>query len=139
MILAADSCLKIVDFKGCGIDSNRADSLYKWFSYHRSTPKMSSQTDIFASSCVIYEIITGRVPYLEFENSDDLVEQLYAENCFPKVKNIPLGELMEGCWRCKFNSMSEVLYALEESQIECPTMERARSSKPALVKMVSNI
>ena len=64
----------------------------------------------------MYEIVTGRYPYHEFEASNNrshLVEQLYQENQFPDITNLPLGQLMQGCWHGTFNSMSEVIQALE--------------------------
>lgn len=116
MILTEDDCLKMIDFEGCSIDGESADSLYEWFSYRRSIPTVSKQTDIFAYGCAIYEVITGRPPYHEFETLDDrysLVEQLYEKNQFPVVTHLPLGELMQSCWHANFNSMSEVIQELE--------------------------
>ncbi len=65
------------------------------------------------------EILTGRHPYHEFEasaNRSHLVEQLYQDNEFPDIINLPLGQLMQGCWHDTFNSMSEVLQALEAAK-----------------------
>ena len=116
MILTRNDCLKIIDFEGCSIDNESADSLYEWFSYRRSTPTVSIQTDIFAYGCATYEIMTGRPPYHGLEKSDDrssLIEQLYQKNQFPDVTHLPLGVVMRSCWHGTFNSMSEVIQALE--------------------------
>lgn len=118
MILTRGDCLKIIDFEGCSIDGESADSRYEWFSYRRSTPKVSIQTDIFAFACAMYEIITGRPPYHELETSDDrlgLVEQRYETDQFPDVIHLPLGELMQSCWHANFSSMSEVVRELRVS------------------------
>ncbi|KAF2000502.1 kinase-like protein [Amniculicola lignicola CBS 123094] len=107
--------LKIIDFEGCSIDGEEAGACYEWFSYKELTPAISRKTDIFAFGCAIYEVITGRQPHDELPESDDRrfrVKQLYAENLFPNVENLPLGDLMQGCWHGTFNSMHEVLQEL---------------------------
>lgn len=116
MILTSNDCLKIIDFEGCSIDGEPASSCYDWFSYRPSEPRVNIQTDIFAYGCMIYEVVAGRPPYYELKTSDNQfkqVEQLYERNQFPDVSQLPLGELMRGCWRADFNSMSEVIQELE--------------------------
>ncbi len=120
IILTGNDCVKIIDFEGCSIDGEEASSCYEWFSYGRSTAAVSKQTDIFAYGCAIYEIMTGRPPYHELETHDDrarLVEQQCQKSQFPDVTNLPLGELMGSCWHGAFNSMSEVIWALEAAII----------------------
>jgi serine/threonine protein kinase len=110
------NCLKIIDFEGYSIDGGAANLCYEWFSYRRSTPRISKQTDIFAYGCMVYEVITGRPPYEELKVSDHrayLVEKRYARNQFPDVENLPLRELMHGCWYGTISSMGEVVQVLE--------------------------
>ncbi|KIW87192.1 uncharacterized protein Z519_12094 [Cladophialophora bantiana CBS 173.52] len=119
MILTREGCLKIVDFEGCSIDGEPADSCYEWFSYRPSIPRVNRRTDIFAFGCAIYEVITGRPPHHELEASNDRyqqVEQLYTNNRFPDVTSLPLGQLIQSCWDGDFTSMSEVLRELETFQ-----------------------
>ncbi|KAL7788209.1 kinase-like domain-containing protein [Trichoderma ceciliae] len=102
MVLVQDR-IKIIDFEGCSIDG-----------------KESSQSDIFAYGCMVYHIITGTVPNHELATSEDrtrIVRQLYSENKFPKVRSLPLGDLMQGCWYGSFESMNEVLEALDAATI----------------------
>ena len=116
MILTREGCLKLIDFEGCSIDGEPADSCYEWFSYRPPVPNVSRRTDIFAFGCAIYEVITGRPPYYELKASDNRdreVERLYANNCFPDVTSLPLGPLMQSCWHDDFTSMNEVLRELE--------------------------
>ena len=116
MILVGNDHLKIIDFEGCSIDGEPADSLYEWFSYRLSTPRTSRQTDIFAYGCAIYEIVTGKPPYHELEKSHNRsspVEQLYRNNQFPDVTHLPFGELMRNCWLGTFKSMNEIIQVLE--------------------------
>ena len=119
-MIVIQGCLKIIDFEGCSIDGEKATSCYEWFSYQESTPKISQRTDIFAYGCAVYEIMTGRPPHQELAASANrrrLAERLYAENQFPEVTDLPLGELMQGCWHGAFNSMDEVLQALEMASL----------------------
>ncbi|KAH8730411.1 kinase-like domain-containing protein, partial [Phaeosphaeriaceae sp. PMI808] len=85
--------LKIIDFDGCRIDGEEAGSCYEWFSYKESTPAISRKTDIFAFGCAMYE------------------------NQYPDVNNLPLSNLMKGCWHGTFSSMHEILQGLEGSSL----------------------
>ncbi|KAH3938426.1 hypothetical protein HBH98_254230 [Parastagonospora nodorum] len=110
--------LKIIDFEGSSIDGEDAGACYEWFSYKESSPRISPKTDIFAFGCAIYEVLTGKQPYIEllpFEDRMIRVKMLYAKNQFPEVENIQLGKLMQGCWNGTFNSMDEVLRELRAS------------------------
>lgn len=118
-VLTKRGRLKIIDFEGCSVDGGEASSFYEWFSYRPSTPKISNQTDIFAYGCAVFEVLTGRVPYDEFETSahrTQLVERLYLENQFPDVTHLPLIKLMRGCWNGTINSMEEVVRELEAAR-----------------------
>ncbi|KAL7928579.1 kinase-like domain-containing protein [Trichoderma chlorosporum] len=115
MVLVKDR-LKIIDFEGCSIDGQEAASGYKWYNCQGSI--INEQSDIFAYGCVVYQILTGRPTYYEYEASKDrskLVRQLYAENRFPEVQDLPLGDFMTGCWSGSFSSMDEVISALIKS------------------------
>ncbi|OAL30142.1 hypothetical protein AYO20_08858 [Fonsecaea nubica] len=79
---------KLIDFEGCGVDSNAANSCYEWFSCRPATPRISEQTDIFA---------------------DHDVEQLYLANRFPDLANLP-----HACWHGHFNTMADVIQTLKE-------------------------
>lgn len=118
--IIVESTLKIIDFEGCSIDGEEAGACYEWFSYKESTPAISERTDIFAFGCAVYEVITGRQPYDELSASDDRilrVKQLYAENRFPEVGNMPLSNLMQSCWQNEFSSMAEVLQELKAASL----------------------
>lgn len=117
MILTPDNNLKIIDFEGCSVDGAQAESCYEWFSYRRSIPSISKQTDIFAFGCAAYEIVTGKPPYHELEKVDGnmgLVEQRYEQNQFPDVSDLPLGALMQSCWEGESKSMADIRRQLEE-------------------------
>ncbi|KAL8828691.1 MAG: hypothetical protein Q9170_006494 [Blastenia crenularia] len=112
--------LNLIDFEGCSIDGEEATSCYEWFSYRDLTRATSEMTDIFAYGCAMYEIITGKPPYHELAASDDrrrLVKQLYIERKFPDVSKLPLSEVIRGCWQGTFDSMDDVLQALEAASV----------------------
>ncbi|EXJ94637.1 hypothetical protein A1O1_03033 [Capronia coronata CBS 617.96] len=120
MILTGEGSgsLKIIEFEGCSVDGEPADSCYEWFSYRPPMPRVSRQTDVFAFGCAVYEVVTGRPPYHELEGSDDRyqeVEHLYATNRYPDVTCLPapLGALIKGYWYGDFSSMGEVLRELQ--------------------------
>ena len=115
-ILVDRDRLKIIDFEGCSIDGAAASSCYEWFSYKPSIPRVSSQTDIFAYGCMVYEVITGRPPYEELqadEHRTHRVEERYRNNDFPNTGNLPLDGLMQGCWHGTIGSMMEVIQILQ--------------------------
>lgn len=115
-MVLVNGCLMVIDFEGFSIDGEETTSGYEWFNYRRSAPEISQRTDIFAYGCAVYEIMTGNPPRRELATLPDrrrLAEQRYADYQFPEVTNLPLGELMKGYWHGNFNSMSEVLEALE--------------------------
>jgi serine/threonine protein kinase len=111
--IIVDGHLKLIDFEGCSIDGEEAGACYEWFSYKESTPAISQKTDIFAFGCAVYEVLTGQPPHAELVGTDDRfcrVQQLYAENRFPEVEDMPLRNLMLGCWHSTFSSMDDVLH-----------------------------
>ncbi|KAF2755811.1 kinase-like protein [Pseudovirgaria hyperparasitica] len=119
LILARDGNVKLIDFEGCSIDGGTADSCYEWFSYRRADPYVSRTTDIFAFGCAVYEIITGKPPYHEFESLADCgahVQQLYAACQFPDVAGVPLSNVIEKCWHGGLESMDAVIQNLEVSK-----------------------
>ncbi|KAF2272871.1 kinase-like protein [Westerdykella ornata] len=129
--------LKIIDFEGCSIDGEEAGACYEWFSYRQSTPVISRKTDIFAFGCAVYEVMTGRQPHQELAASDDRmlrIKQLYADNHFPEVENIPLGSLMQGCWHGTFTSMDEVLQDLEVAGV--PVTRKADSGVQSVMATI---
>lgn len=115
MVIVEDQ-LKIIDFEGCSIDGKEATAGYKW--YNRGDSSVDSQSDIFAYGCLIYQILTGSPTFHEFAASDDrsnIVRHLYAEQRFPEVQGLPLGDVMLGCWSGRFKSMGEVISALDQT------------------------
>ena len=100
LILIRDGYIKLIDFKGCSINSRPVGSCYEWFSYYPSMPRVSRRTDIFAFGYVIYEVFTRRPPYYELKALDDWyrqVEKLYINKHFPDIANILFSQLIQSC------------------------------------------
>lgn len=85
-------------------------------------------SDIFALGSTLYELVVGRAPYSELNvaESDDPdsikaqirrqyavvdfeIEERYKKLQFPDVRDVPLGDIILGCWKGQFASAKEVL------------------------------
>ncbi|USP74773.1 hypothetical protein yc1106_02047 [Curvularia clavata] len=120
-ILTGDQNVKLIDFEGCGIDGEPADSCYEWFSYRPSTPQVSELTDIFAFGCAIYEVLTGRPPYYEYLTGNEpspRVKELYTNGQFPDVTHLPLCRLIQRCWNGSIGSMGEIVRELKAFHVK---------------------
>ncbi|EFY90983.1 hypothetical protein MAC_02869 [Metarhizium acridum CQMa 102] len=119
MVLVKDR-VKIIDFGGCSIDGSEALAGYNW-SNSRGSTCPSFETDIFAFGCAVFEILTGKPPYYEFKDCQErheIVRRLYAEQRFPAVEQLPLRELILGCWHGTLSSMEEVARCLDAASKE---------------------
>lgn len=65
------------------------------------------ESDLFALGSTLYELITGKEPYEG--RSSESIENLFKEGVFPSVDELPLGDLIMGCWIRKFRSAKEML------------------------------
>lgn len=111
--------LKIIDFGGCSIDGGEAFAGYNWYSCKgRTSPNW--ETDVFAFGCSMFEILTGKPPYHEYESKPDrgdIVRNLYTERRFPEVNQLPLQEIILGCWHGTFHSMDDVIRRLDATRL----------------------
>lgn len=109
-----NSRVKIIDFGGCSIDGGDAFAGYNWYSCKDTSPP-TFETDIFAFGCALFEILTGKPPYHEYETDPDrgnIVRNLYTEGRFPEVNQLPLREILLGCWHGTLCSMDDVIDCL---------------------------
>ncbi|OAA64567.1 Protein kinase-like domain protein [Niveomyces insectorum RCEF 264] len=121
MVLVEDH-VKLIDFEGCSIDGSEATSCYEWFSYRKERPEVSVHTDIFAFGCAIYELVAGHHPYHELATEEnrtpkDLVESRYSSKQFPDTMNLPFGTTIYSCWTGEFDSMRDVIAALDSTSV----------------------
>ena len=140
MILIEDR-LKIIDFGGCSIDGSEALAGYNWYN-RRALTCPNLETDIFAYGCAVFEILTGKPPYHEFEECaerETTVQRLYAQGRFPAVEQqMPLRDLILGCWHGTFRSMDDVQQFLDAACLEHTGIGGAKSRTAHLVnKMLS--
>lgn len=65
------------------------------------------ESDLFGLGSTLYELIIGKAPYEGL--SSESIENLFRINVFPDVNNLPLGDLIMGCWVKKFRSAKDIL------------------------------
>ncbi|KAF5121152.1 Calmodulin-binding receptor-like cytoplasmic kinase 3 [Metarhizium anisopliae] len=137
-MVLVDDRVKVVDFGGCSIDGSEALAGYNWYN-RRGSMSPSLETDIFAFGCAVFEILTGKLPYHEFQDCperDKIVQQLYAELRFPAVEQLPLRELMLGCWHGTLGSMDQVARCLDAA---CTVHKEIDSTASIVTHLVSKM
>ncbi|KAH0593355.1 hypothetical protein MHUMG1_08811 [Metarhizium humberi] len=137
MILVEDR-VKVIDFGGCSIDGSEALAGYNWYN-RRGSMCPSLETDIFAFGCAVFEILTGKPPYHELKDClerDETVRRLYAEQRFPAVDQLPLRELMLGCWHGTLGSMDEVARCLDAA---CTVHQEIDSTASIITHLISKM
>ncbi|OBT40931.1 hypothetical protein VE00_09565 [Pseudogymnoascus sp. WSF 3629] len=105
--------LKIIDFEGSSLDGCKASSveMMRFFMPRDMREPSTAKTELFALGSTIYEIMTGKEPYLELK--DDEVTALFMEKKFPPVDQLPCGDVMMKCWLSEANSAEEVRALIE--------------------------
>ncbi|KAG5926560.1 hypothetical protein E4U42_003155 [Claviceps africana] len=105
MFLDADLNLKIGDFAGSSLDSNKLLVGVTESHLHPTDPN-SVQGDLFACASAMYEIFTGQKPYASL--SDPEITQRYRDKDFPETQALgQVGRIIRNCWEgCYSNSES---------------------------------
>ncbi|OBT99915.1 hypothetical protein VE01_02019 [Pseudogymnoascus verrucosus] len=86
-------------------------------SYIRGEEPRTRSCLLFALGSTIYEIMTGKEPYLELK--DDEVTALFEEKKFPSVVQLPCGDVMMKCWLSEVHSAEEVRALIEAKLQDC--------------------
>jgi serine/threonine protein kinase len=120
-LLDAHMGLRIIDFSGSSIDGSWSSAFESArFCLPRSWEAPSTVlSDIFALGSTMYEILTGLAPYEEL--ADEEVELLFRKQQFPAVDGVPGGEVILGCWCCKFESALDVWESMKAQVENCTT------------------
>ncbi|OBT61377.1 hypothetical protein VE03_09240 [Pseudogymnoascus sp. 23342-1-I1] len=105
--------LKIIDFEGSSPDGCEPSSLEntRFFLPRDWREPSTARTELFALGSVIYEIMTGKEPYLEL--GDEEVTALFEEKKFPPVDQLPCGDIIMKCWLGELHSAEEVRALIE--------------------------
>lgn len=121
-LVADDLSLVLCDFSGSAIGDQ--DALVGQEMRYRKVDgvepfRISVATEIFAIGSLIYEIMTGKRPYDEIEDEDE-IEGLFGARIFPSTVYISLGSIINKCWLDGFKTVAEVL---EDIQMEEKTLK----------------
>lgn len=114
-----DFRLCIIDFSGSTIDGSPGSG-FEGYRYRlpRSYDAPSTvRTDLFALGSVLYEIVTGEMPYERYEDQE--VIQCFEQGVFPPTQDVLLGRIVLGCWKGAYESAEAVRedIVLEQSRI----------------------
>ncbi|KFY61221.1 hypothetical protein V496_05138 [Pseudogymnoascus sp. VKM F-4515 (FW-2607)] len=101
--------LRIIDFEGSSIDGveGAAVETARFFLPREWKEPSTARTEVFALGSLVYEIMTGREPYQEVED-DDEVTALFVEKRFPPVDGLMCGDVMMKCWLGEVESAEEM-------------------------------
>ncbi|KFZ11063.1 hypothetical protein V502_07765 [Pseudogymnoascus sp. VKM F-4520 (FW-2644)] len=109
--------LKIIDFEGSSLDGGKPSALEgtRYF-LRRPWKEMSTvATELFALGSTIYEIMTGKQPYVELR--DEEVTALFVQKCFPPVDHLPCGDIIMKCWLSEVHSAKDA-YTLIKARLQ---------------------
>ncbi|PYI37004.1 kinase-like protein [Aspergillus indologenus CBS 114.80] len=100
-LVADDLSIKLCDFAGSAIRDLRP--LIEEEDRYRLSPltPRTCKTDLFALGCLIYEISTGRRPYEEIEDTEE-VEKLYHARQFPNLDGLKYQSIIYKCWTSQY-------------------------------------
>ncbi|RAH42395.1 kinase-like protein, partial [Aspergillus brunneoviolaceus CBS 621.78] len=102
-LVADDLSLKLCGFAGSGIGD--MPPLVTEEDRYRLSPESprSTQTDLFALGCLIFEIVAGYRPYEEIGDDDwETIAQNYSRGIFPPVEGIRYGDIIHQCWTSRY-------------------------------------
>ncbi|KAI1498034.1 kinase-like domain-containing protein [Biscogniauxia marginata] len=117
-LVDGDLRLRLIDFSGSSIDKKPplvVDNTRFFLPRSREDDSSGVLSDIFALGSSIYEIMTGKQPYAELNEEE--VELMYTRGEFPSVDKVVCGDIISGCWMCRFDS-AQAVYAAVKAEIE---------------------
>lgn len=102
---------KLADFCGSSIDGSPL--LVRVTASHRYPgPLLSVQGDIFALGSILYEIMTGVIPYHKLSEKE--IEVQYSKKDFPETKSLgSVGDIIMGCWQGQYDCIDSIVIDME--------------------------
>ncbi len=104
------------------------------FFYPRIPWESTPAVDIFSLGSIVYTILTGCWPYRDGPSPvtvqdktayEIYVNQMFAAGMFPDVSMLRGGNVIQGCWKHRYTTAEQVLWALKS---ETAAQEHATSA-----------
>ncbi|KAL1851762.1 hypothetical protein VTK73DRAFT_9333 [Phialemonium thermophilum] len=117
LLVADDLTLCIIDFSGSAVEG--AQSLVaesRGYFLPRADWETTPDTDRFALGSCFYHIMTGRDPYHDVADPDQ-IDAEFARGAYPAdVHDLLIGSVIIKCWRCEYASTLDVYHDLCQFQ-----------------------
>lgn len=118
ILICRDWIVKMGDFGGSTIDGGEGLDIAEEIRYElplrgrtwEARPVMKKE--LFALGSALYEIEAWKMPFKGLQ--DEEVEKNYAEERFPDVGTLVLGDIIRRCWDEQVDSATEVLELIED-------------------------
>jgi len=113
IFICQDWIVKIGDFGGSTIDNGESLGVGEEIRYELPLrgrtwkARPSIKKELFALGSALYEIVAWKMPFDALQ--DEEVEKSYAEEKFPGVEGLVLGDIIRRCWDEQVDSATDVL------------------------------
>lgn len=125
--LTGDLDLKVGDWGGASLDGRVSHCSYRYryrlFDANGTDivkeSGVSAATEIFAFGMAVFAMVSRQEVWPELEEPRDYeeIKEMIATRRFPDTKQLRiLGDVVEGCWNGRFESMEEVRFAIEKER-----------------------
>ncbi len=116
LLLNSARMILLCDFSGSYINGEKATIWAEVGFRHPDKSEFyqpSICAELHALGSVLYEIVTSTKPYEGLE--EHVVIECVERGEYPDVSEVPLGDVMTGCWKGAFGSAAEVAEAIAHS------------------------
>ncbi|KAK6002023.1 hypothetical protein QM012_002513 [Aureobasidium pullulans] len=143
-LLTSDLDLKVGDWGGASVDGSISPCSYR-YRYRLfdadgidviKESGVSAQTEIFAFGMALFAMVSGQQAWPELEEPKDYEEirENIVQRRFPKATQLRiLGDVVQGCWDGKFESMEEVRMAVERERDAFLSRGKASSQQVSFI------